>query len=78
MTNITRRDALALLGSASAALGLAACGGSSDSASDTTTDAGDTTYKIGVLQLIEHEATGNDAAALRRVQADINDYLINR
>ena len=53
MTNITRRNALTLLGSSMAALGLAACGGSA------TEDAGDTadkTFKIGILQLTQHEA----------------------
>ena len=60
MTNISRRNALTLLGSSIAAFGLAACGGGSGnteqpSANTTTADSGKT-YKIGVLQLVEHEA----------------------
>lgn len=52
MSNITRRALLSGMGMA--ALGLAACGGSSPDATDAA--AADTTYKIGVLQLVEHEA----------------------
>ena len=52
MNNLTRRDALALIGGSIAAAGLAACGGSGDAG----TDAADKTYKIGVLQLVEHDA----------------------
>ena len=67
MSNITRRNALALLGSSAAALGLAACSGQS---ADTGTDSaasGDKTYKIGVLQLVEHSAL--DAANKGFVEA---------
>lgn len=53
MTNITRRNSLILLGSSMAALGLAACGGT---AAEDTADAGDKTFKIGILQLTQHEA----------------------
>ncbi|MEE0027510.1 MAG: ABC transporter substrate-binding protein [Atopobiaceae bacterium] len=67
MTNITRRSALTFLGSGMAALGLAACGGSNgndaangsaDANADTSaaTDSADKTFKIGVLQLVEHDA----------------------
>ncbi|RRF98139.1 MAG: ABC transporter substrate-binding protein [Coriobacteriaceae bacterium] len=59
-TNITRRDALSLFGGAAAfaALGgLAACSGAS----------GEKKYKIGVLQLTEHDAL--DAANAGLVQA---------
>ena len=59
-TNITRRDALSLFGGAAAfaALGgLAACSGAS----------GEKKYKIGVLQLTEHDAL--DAANAGFVQA---------
>ena len=55
MTNITRRSALGIMSTGMATLGLAACGGSSDSGS-TSTDSADKTYRIGVLQLVEHEA----------------------
>ncbi len=51
MTNVTRRDALALLGGSMAAFGLAACGGSGDSGNDDGA-----AYKIGILQLTQHEA----------------------
>ena len=51
MSNLTRRNALALLGGM-ASFGLAACGGSGS----TTTDNGEKVYRIGVLQLVEHEA----------------------
>lgn len=53
MSNITRRNALGLLGSM-AALGLAACGGNSES--DTADDSASKTYRIGILQLTQHEA----------------------
>ncbi len=57
--NITRRNVLSLFGGM-AALGLAACGGSGTQNSGAgSTGAGDSsgkTYKIGVLQLVEHEA----------------------
>lgn len=58
MTNLTRRNALALLGTSMAGLGLAACSGSDSQSADSaaSTDAGDKTYKIGVLQLVEHSA----------------------
>lgn len=65
MKNLTRRNALALLGGM-ASFGLAACGGSTSSSS-TTTDSGEKTYKIGVLQLVEHEAL--DAANVGFVEA---------
>lgn len=65
MKNLTRRNALALLGGM-ASFGLAACGGSTSSSS-TTTDSGEKTYKIGVLQLVEHEAL--DAANAGFVEA---------
>ena len=65
MKNLTRRNALALLGGM-ASFGLAACGGSNNSSS-TTTDGGEKTYKIGVLQLVEHEAL--DAANAGFVEA---------
>lgn len=55
MTNITRRSALGFMGTGVASLGLAACGGSSDSGSGSA-DSADKTYRIGVLQLVEHEA----------------------
>jgi len=59
MTNVTRRDALALLGGL-AGLGIAGCGGSgseSSSSSDSGAASSDgKTYKIGVLQLVEHDA----------------------
>lgn len=56
MSNITRRTLLSGMGLA--ALSLAACGGSAsdDSAAAPTEAAEGTTYKIGVLQLVEHEA----------------------
>lgn len=65
MKNLTRRNALALLGGM-ASFGLAACGGSTSS-SGTATDSGEKTYKIGVLQLVEHEAL--DAANAGFVEA---------
>lgn len=65
MKNLTRRNALALLGGM-ASFGLAACGGSTSSSS-TATDSGEKTYKIGVLQLVEHEAL--DAANAGFVEA---------
>ena len=52
MSNLTRRNALALLGGM-ASFGLAACGGS-ESADPAAS--GEKTYKIGVLQLVEHDA----------------------
>ncbi|MBQ9005138.1 MAG: ABC transporter substrate-binding protein [Atopobiaceae bacterium] len=52
MSNITRRALLSSMGIA--ALGLAACGG--QSSSSTSGDDAEKTYKIGVLQLVEHEA----------------------
>lgn len=56
MSNITRRTLLSGMGLA--ALSLAACGGSAsdDGAAAPTEAAEGTTYKIGVLQLVEHEA----------------------
>ena len=73
MTNISRRGALTLLGGSMAALGLAACGGSnnadsanSDAATNTAAST-DKTYKIGVLQLVEHDAL--DAANKGFVEA---------
>lgn len=65
MKNLTRRNALELLGGM-ASFGLAACGGSTSSSS-TATDSGEKTYKIGVLQLVEHEAL--DAANAGFVEA---------
>lgn len=53
MNNLTRRDALALIGGGIAAAGLAACGGSGDTE---RADTANKTYKIGVLQLVEHDA----------------------
>lgn len=54
--NVTRRDAFTLLGGGLAALGLAGCASpdGADSPSETTT--GENAYKIGVLQLVEHDA----------------------
>ena len=52
MMNLTRRNALALLGGSMATFGLAACGGSNAS----NDAAVDKTFKIGVLQLVEHSA----------------------
>lgn len=54
MSTITRRALLSGMGMA--VLSLAACGGSNTDATDATDATTASTYKIGVLQLVEHEA----------------------
>lgn len=66
MTNLTRRNALALLGGM-ASFGLAACGGSGSAGSADSAASGEKSYKIGVLQLVEHDAL--DAANKGFVEA---------
>lgn len=56
MTTITRRDALTLLGGSLPALGLAACGSSNETDGAAADGGAEKTYKIGVLQLVEHGA----------------------
>ncbi len=53
--NVTRRDAITLMGGLSA-FGLAACSNSGSSESSDGGSASGKTYKIGVLQLTEHDA----------------------
>lgn len=56
-TTFTRRAALRLMGTGLVAAGLSACSsGGSDSASAPASDGAGKTYRIGVLQLVEHEA----------------------
>lgn len=61
MKNISRRAAIAGMSGAAASLALAACGSSSSSSSSTSSEttasaSGDKTYKIGIIQLTQHDA----------------------
>ncbi len=56
MANMTRRSLVAGLGGTMASLALAACGNSSTDGASGSTDAAGKSFKIGVLQLVEHDA----------------------
>lgn len=65
--NVTRRQAIGLMGGFAAAVGLTACSGGSGNTGNSGSGDGGKTYKIGVLQLTEHDAL--DAANKGFVEA---------